>query len=155
MIRRNLYMLAASLAGGAVVGALTATPPRAVAPRADAHTLAPVHGGAIAAKAAERLVTVNFAAPPPVEIPQAPPPPDIAVTFRRELTAIENTPSGAIVWVVDWNQASGRRSIHRGGEYRDGWRVSEIGNQTVELRRRTETRQVDVYAAPPEEGAPQ
>lgn len=155
MIRRNLYMLAASVVGGAVVGALTATPPRASAPQADAHTLAPVHGGALAAKAVERLVSVSFAAPPPVEIPQAPPPPDIAITFRRELTAIEITPSGAIVWVVDWEQASGRRAIHRGGEYRDGWRVSAIENQTVELRRRTETRQIDVYAPPPEEGTPQ
>ncbi|MEQ1618956.1 MAG: hypothetical protein ABL883_11515 [Terricaulis sp.] len=145
MIRRSLYMLAAGVATGAVVGALTATPPRAAAPQADAHTLAPVHGGAVAAKAAERLAAVSFAAPPPVE---APPPPDIAVTFRRDLTAIENTPTGAVVWVVDWNQASGRRAIHRGGEYRDGWRVSEIGNQTVELRKRTETRQVDVYAPP-------
>jgi hypothetical protein len=144
-------MLAGGVLAGAAVGALSATPPRSAALGADAHTLAPVHGGAIAAKAAARLVTVSFAAPPPVETPQTPPPPDVAVTFRRELTAIEHTASGPVVWIVDWNQASGRRAIHRGGEYRDGWRVAEIGNQTVELRKRTESRQVDVYAPPPEE----
>ncbi len=155
MIQRHFLMWGAGVAAGALVGALTAVPPRAAAPRTDAHTLAPMHGGALAAKAAERLAAVSFAAPPPIEIPQAPPPPDIAVTFRRELTAIENTASGAIVWVVDWNQASGRRAIHRGGEYRDGWRVSEIGNQTVELRKRTETRRIDVYAPPPEEDVSQ
>lgn len=152
MNRRVLYLLAGGVLLGAGAGALSATPPRAPAPPNDARTLAPAHGGSVAARAAERLASVSFAAPPPAEAPEPPPPPpDIAVTFRRELTAIERTSSGPVVWVVDWNQASGRRAIHRGGEYRDGWRVAEIGNQTVELRKRTESRRIELYAPPPEE----
>jgi hypothetical protein len=72
---------------------------------------------------------------------------DIAVTFRRDLTAIERMSLGLIVWVVDLNQASGRRALAIGDIYQDGWRVAGIDSQMVELRRGRDNRRIGPFDA--------
>lgn len=158
MSKRAVFLLVGGALCGAAIGALSTVLPRSSVRLADAHTLAPNHGGAIAARAAERIAAISFAAIAPQDgeaLETPPPPPDVAIVFRRDLTAIEQTATGAVVWVVDWNQASGRRAIRVGEEFQEGWRVAAIGTQSVELRRRTERRQVDLYAPPPSDVEPQ
>ena len=88
-------------------------------------------------------------APPQVEAPAAaPPPPDIAVIFRRNLTAIERGPGGPSVLVVDINGDTSRRRLRPGQLYQDGWTVASIRDQTIVLRRRRETRTVQVFDPP-------
>ena len=87
-----------------------------------------------------------------VEAP--PPPPDVAVRFRRDLTAIEETPAGPVVWIVDAAEGSSRRAIRAGGVYADGWRVTAITPRAIELRRRAETRRVLTFSAPEPEAIP-
>lgn len=85
-----------------------------------------------------------------VAVVEAPPPPDIAQLFRRDLTAIENRADGAIVWVVDFTQQFGRRGLRVGDVYQDGWRVAAIEPQAIVLRRRRERRRVDAFVLAPE-----
>ncbi|GAM98302.1 hypothetical protein U91I_01935 [alpha proteobacterium U9-1i] len=111
------------------------------------------HGGALAANVVNRWQTLGVVAEPVVDeasgAPAPPPPPDIAVLFRRDLTAIETTPDGGrFVWVVDVMEPRLRRKIARGQVYRDGWRVNAISDQTIELRRRRERREIAVFSAP-------
>lgn len=75
--------------------------------------------------------------------------PDIASVFRAELAAIEQTATGPVAWVVDLNQLSGRRAVRPGEPYKDGWRVTAIGSQVVELRKRGQSRQVSVFETSP------
>lgn len=114
------------------------------------------HEGELAGEAGERFASLGYgrtAAPEASDVAVAPPPPppDITVLFRRDLTAIEETPQGPTVWVVDLAQFSGRRPIKAGGVYQDGWRVSAISTQFIELRKRREARRVAVFEAPQDE----
>lgn len=99
-----------------------------------------------AREALERLSELGFAPAPEVEA--APPPPDIALLFRRDLTAIEQRPTGRVVLIVDTAQAHQRRVLRIGDVYQDGWRVARIEAQSVQLRRRREVRTVDAFALP-------
>ncbi len=115
------------------------------------------HDGEFAGEAGERFASLDFGRAPTPEttdqqsVAPPPPPPDIAVLFRRDLTAIEQTPQGLIVWIVDLAQFSGRRGIRAGGVYQDGWRVSAISAQFIELRKRREVRRVATFEAPRDE----
>ncbi len=153
MMRRALLTLGFATLGGLAAGWFTALPPGASAPALEAASqasLTPLHGGAAASAAGARITQLSFGVPPAVELDTPPPPPDVAVTFRRELTAIEHTPTGAVAWVVDWSQAGGRRALRRGDIYQDGWRVATVGEQSVDLRRAQEVRHIDLFSAPPE-----
>jgi hypothetical protein len=143
--------MAAALGGGLVLGWLTAVTPRTPTESENAAGASPRHGGVAAGAAGERLSALNYAAAAEVYVEEAPPPPpDVAVLFRRDLTAIEQTPSGPIAWIVDLNQMAGRRGLRRGDIYQDGWRVSAIREQVIELRRRREVRRVETFVPPPE-----
>lgn len=148
-MRRALFLLCVALAGGAGVGWLTA--PLAGAPEAaPAPAWAPPeHAGADARRARERLARL-VAEEVTQEALEAPPPPDIAVLFRHDLTAIERRPDGAVAWIVDFTQEFGRRGLKVGDVYQDGWRVSAINAQSIELRRQSEVRRVGVFEAPQE-----
>lgn len=144
-MRAQLFLLAAGIAGGLGVGWLTAPVPVAdAAPALTATTL--THARTEASDARERLDDLGLAPPPVVDAP--PPPPDIAVLFRRDLTAIEDLPAGRVAWIVDYAQTHQRRSLRVGDVYQDGWRVSRINVQSVELRRRREVRSIDAFALP-------
>ncbi len=150
---KNALLLAAALVCGFGAGWFTvvrAAPSIAEARAGDAVALH--HGGETIAAAREKLAALGFAAPvaPLVEEFAPPPPPDIAVLFRRDLTAIERGADGPLVWIVDAAQANGRRGLKAGDVYQDGWRVASVGDQVIELRRRRETRRIAVYEAPQE-----
>ena len=151
MMRRSFLLIGAALGGGLALGYLTALPRPTPTETDNAAVVSPRHGGAAAGAAGERLAALSYAAAAELyEEVAPPPPPDVAVLFRRALTAIEQTPSGPIVWVVDLNQVAGRRGLRRGDIYRDGWRVSVIREQMIELRRRREVRRVETFVPPPE-----
>jgi hypothetical protein len=145
-MRAQLILLVAGVAGGLTAGWLTAPRAEAGAPRAAAATPAIAHAGVEAREARERLTRLGFVAPPPIET--APPPPDVAVLFRRDLTAIEERANGRVVWIVDFTQTYRRRALRVGDIYQDGWRVSRIGPQSIDLRRRRDVRTIRVFAPP-------
>lgn len=151
-MRRVLVRLAFAWVGAFGLGWLTgggAAPAREQIAAANATT--PIHGGAIAGAAGEKLSALGFGALPVEEIAAPPPPPDIAVFFRHDLTAIQRRPGGALVaLIVDLDATSGRRALGRGDVYRDGWRVAAISAQVVELRRQGEVRRINVFEAPAE-----
>jgi hypothetical protein len=82
-------------------------------------------------------------APRPLQTVQVAP--DISRTFREDLAAIEQTQSGPIIWLVDLEQLSGRRAVRVGEVYKDGWRLSAISAQMIELRKNRDHRQVAVF----------
>lgn len=151
-MRRTAAMVGAAVLGGLLVGWVTAPNP-AAPPEAERveRSYAPAHGGVAAAAAGQRFAELGFGAPiVPEVVEAAPPPPDIAVIFRRDLTAIERRNGGALVWVVDLNQMTGRRALHVGDVYRDGWRVTAASEQLIELRKRREVRRISVFDLPQE-----
>lgn len=158
MIRGTLVTIAAVLFGGASLGWVTATPPRGAMARSAAEQVAPRHGGEMARAAAERLQVLAFVVPPTVEsVAEAPRPPDIAQLFRRDLTAIEQSATGPVAWIVDRNRENRRRGLRRGDLYQDGWHVAAVRRQSVDLRRGAETRRVELFAPLPgarPEGSP-
>lgn len=144
-MRAQLILLAAGVIGGLGIGWFTApTPDVAEPPALSAVRLA--HARDEASVARQRLDRLGLAPPPFVEA--APPPPDIAILFRRDLTAIEDRPAGRVVWIVDYAQTHQRRALRVGDIYQGGWRVSRINVQSVELRRRREVRLIDAFALP-------
>lgn len=145
-MKAQLLVFAAGVFGALSVGWFTAVAPE---PRTGAPVSVPeiVHGGVDAGAARTLLVELGLVAPP--ELIQEPPPPDIAVLFRRDLTAVEARASDKLVWVVDHTQAFQRRALRVGDIYQDGWRVSRIDVQSIELRRRREVRSVDAFALAP------
>lgn len=147
MTPRALLTLVGAIAlSGGAAGWLTAPSPAAPALSARAHFEAPQHMGERAGAARERFAALGYGQePPPAAEPEGPPPPDIAVLFRRDLTAIQETASGRVVVIIDSNADFRRRSIGVGGVYQDGWRVAAISEQSVELRRRRETRSVGFF----------
>lgn len=144
-MRAQLLLLAGGIAAGLGIGWLTAPSPEANAP-AGFEPPNIVFASAEAAEARARLDALGLA-PEPV-IDTGPPPPDIAVLFRRDLTAIEEAGGRHIVWIVDLAQPHQRRALRVGDSYRDGWRVARINPQSVQLRRRREVRTVDAFALP-------
>ena len=148
-------IFAVSLAGGLAAGWFTSVPAPSPAPsEQDLSWAAPLHGGESIGAARERLAALGYGAADVLaseEASQAPPPPDIAILFRRDLTAIEQRVDGPLAWVIDFTQPSGRRGLRPGDVYQDGWRVSTVHEQIIELRRRRETRRVAVFTPPPVE----
>jgi len=144
-MRAQLLLLTGGVLGGLGLGWLTAPTPEAAATAAF-EAPAVVHAGLEAGDAHERLDALGLAPPPIVDT--GPPPPDIAVLFRRDLTAIEERAGAHMVWIVDFAQPHQRRALRVGDIYQDGWRVARIGPQSVQLRRRREVRTVDAFALP-------
>lgn len=144
-MRAQIFLLAGGVLGGLGLGWFTAPSPQAEA-NAALEAPAVVHAGVEAGAVRERLSALGLAPPPITEA--APPPPDIAVLFRRDLTAIEERGATRVVWVVDFAQTHQRRALRVGDIYQDGWRVARIGPQSVQLRRRREVRTVDAFALP-------
>ncbi|MEQ1707821.1 MAG: hypothetical protein ABL864_05770 [Terricaulis sp.] len=148
-------IFAASLVGGLASGWVTAVraPAPALSEQAPAWA-ASHHGGESIGAARERLAALGYGAAEVLasdEALQARPPPDVAILFRRDLTAIEQRADGPLAWIVDFTQPNGRRGLRPGDVYQDGWRVSIVSEQIIELRRRRETRRVAVFVPPPAE----
>lgn len=140
----QMWVMLGGVLGGLGLGWLTAPAPEA-ANEATIEIPILAHPSAEAAEARARLVALGLR--PPLVIDEGPPPPDIALLFRRDLTAIEERDGGHVVWVVDFNQTTQRRALRLGDVYQDRWRVARIGPQSVELRRRREVRVIDVFAS--------
>lgn len=145
------WMAMGVLVLGVGAGWLAVNPPRPSSMSArSAQIPRPVRGGEMAGAALERFTRLApiVPDPPPDAAQAAPPPPDVAVTFRREITAVEQGASGRIAWILDPNGEHGRRAIRAGQVYRDGWRVASIADQEVVLRRRRETRNIQLFDLP-------
>lgn len=147
-MKAQAILAALAVGGGLGIGWLTAPAPEADANAAGGDVAALARAGEDAGQAAERLRRLGLAPVAEAE-PAAPPPPDIALLFRRDLTAIEERANGRLVWIIDNTQPFGRRALRVGDVYQDGWRVRRIQPQMVELRRRREVRRVEAFAAPP------
>lgn len=153
MRTRPAILIAGLVAAGFVVGWISVPSAQTGGGEQALNAVAPRHGGERAAAAAQRLLTLSFIKAPDAQAPSdAVRPPDVAVQFRRDLTAIEQTSSGRVAWIVDWTQSSGRRRLRPGDVYQDGWRITAVQTQTVELRRDQETRRVDVFSPLPGAG---
>ena len=136
---------------GFVAGWFGVSAPPAVAPPQQLEPPQLTDGRALAGAARARLEALSYGQPPPVVEIAPPPPPPVEALFRRELTALERTPEGLVVWVVDPEQPSGRRALRQGEVYRDGWRLRAVDQQTVDLTRNGETRRVMLFSPPPPE----
>jgi hypothetical protein len=144
-MKAQLLLLMGGVLGGLGLGWFTAPSPQAnPSTRLDVPAIA--HANIETSAARERLAELGLAPPPQAEY--MPPPPDIAVLFRRDLTAIEQRGPARVAWIVDHGQMHQRRALRVGDIYQDGWRVARIASQTVELRRRGEVRSIDAFALP-------
>jgi hypothetical protein len=74
--------------------------------------------------------------------PVGPPPEDVSIRFRRDVTAVLTSGEPHIV-------LAGGRRVGRGDVYQDGWRVRDISSQTAVLAKGRETRNVNLFSAPP------
>lgn len=83
------------------------------------------------------------AGPVPVAIgPVGPPPEDVSIRFRREVSAVMTNGEPHII-------LAGGRRVGRGDLYQDGWRVRDISAQTAILAKGRETRSINLFSAPP------
>jgi hypothetical protein len=91
------------------------------------------------ADAAKYLAVLNTPpAPPP---PPGAQPPDVGLTFRREVTAVTTDKTPHVIL------ADGRQ-LARGQAYRDGWKVRLITTESVTLAKGAETRSINLFSAP-------
>jgi hypothetical protein len=74
--------------------------------------------------------------------PPGPPPEDVSIQFRREVTAVLTNGEPHIV-------LAGGRRIGRGEVYQDGWRLRDVSAQRAVLAKGRETRSIDLFSAPP------
>jgi hypothetical protein len=79
---------------------------------------------------------------PAAPVPMGPPPEDISIQFRRQVSAVLTEGEPHIV-------LAGGRKIGRGDLYQDGWRVRDISAQTAVLAKGRETRNINLFSAPP------
>lgn len=155
MMMRRLAIFPAVLAGSGLIGlAIGELAPPQPAPAPQARPLrTPEVGDAqrVLASAAFAFKTLH-PSPPPIassEGVDAPPPePDVALLFRRDVTAVLEERGRAVVVIVDAAAKGGRRTLRVGARYRDGWRVKTISAAHVELRRGRQTRRIDLFAPP-------
>ena len=76
------------------------------------------------------------------------PPPDVSVVCKQALRGVERNPStGSLAALVSDPAAPGPqiRSIVVGDRFGDGWRIEEITESAVTLRKGRETRVVRLY----------
>ena len=87
--------------------------------------------------------------PPPRRIPPPPPPPpDVAEVFKSLLAGVEQDTVTGELQTLMRDSASPRPQISRmsvGDTFGDGWRISEISETAVTLRKGRETRVVRLY----------
>lgn len=100
-----------------------------------------------AADAVRYLASINVdtrsaapAASPKVEA--GPLQPDIAVQFRRDVTAVLTGDEPHVV-------LSGGKQLGAGEIYRDGWKIRDLSGQRATLTKGSERRDVDLFSAPP------
>lgn len=94
---------------------------------------------------AESVAVAEVAAATPAK-PKRPPAPDVAVQFRRDVSAVLLGAAGPVLIMVDPGSATQRRVLRVGERYRDGWVVEDVDTQTVLLRRRQEIRTVELHS---------
>jgi hypothetical protein len=75
-------------------------------------------------------------------VPMGPPPEDVSIQFRRQVTAVLTNGEPHVV-------LAGGRKIGRGEVYQDGWRLRDISSQTAVLAKGRETRSINLFSAPP------
>jgi hypothetical protein len=138
----QMWVIIVGVLGGLGLGWLTAPTPQAEAVAALGIP-ALAHPSSEAAEARTRLTALGLNPAPALDEG----PPDVALLFRRDLTAIEERQGGFVVWIVDFNQTTQRRALRVGDVYQDRWRVERITPQAVELRRQREVRTIDVFAS--------
>lgn len=106
--------------------------------------------GESAAAAVRFLRTLRSDPPPPAPPPPPPPPPppDVSVVFKQALRGVERNPAtGSLAALVSDPAAPGPQiqSIVVGDRFGDGWRIEEITESAVTLRKGRETRVVRLY----------
>jgi hypothetical protein len=154
MMKRLALFLAAVVGAGLIGMAFGQLAPPRPTPASQAHTLrTPEVEDAQRAIASASFAFKTLHPPPapiaPSEGADAPPPePDVAVLFRRDVTAVLEERGRAVVVIVDAAAKGGRRTLRIGARYGRGWKVAAISASQVELRRGRETRRIDLFAPP-------
>jgi hypothetical protein len=95
--------------------------------------------GSGSADAAKYLAVLNTPPPPPP--PPSAQPPDVGLTFRKDVTAVTTDRTPHVIL------ADGRQ-LARGQDYRDGWKVRLITTESVTLAKGAETRSINLFSAP-------
>jgi hypothetical protein len=95
--------------------------------------------GSGSADAAKYLAVLNTPPPPPP--PPGAQPPDVGLTFRKDVTAVTTDRTPHVIL------ADGRQ-LARGQDYRDGWKVRLITTESVTLAKGAETRSINLFSAP-------
>lgn len=151
MMLRTLFLVAvvaapAAFAAGMWQGQNHEAEAPVVGPRVNAPLIGkPGHGASDAGRYFAALHAPPPPPPPPREPPPAPPPPpDVAVLFRRDLSAVLQSPGTEPRIVL-----SGSRSLRKGDTYRDGWMLSNITSTTAVLTKGAETRNIGLFSPPP------
>ena len=132
--------LGLATAGGAVIAPQPAPPQPDLAAAVDALVSLGVGGAQLQAAAAPPQEDQVAEAPAREETEI-----DIAQALRRAVTAIERLgPTRARLWVIDPDGS--RRPLAVGDEFRDGWRIEQIGDQEIILKKGPLTRHISVFA---------
>lgn len=99
--------------------------------------------------AARALQNLGFGLPPvPVADAQPVAPPiDIAVEFRRDLTAVVRTKREVTLWVIDRGTTLERRRLKKGQEFRNGWLIDAITDKDISLRKNEEVRTIPIVGS--------
>jgi hypothetical protein len=74
----------------------------------------------------------------------APPPPDVGLTLRRDVRALQPGAGNDGRLIL-----TGARQLKLGDRYADGWRLTAVTSQTATLRKGKEERRVDFFAPDP------
>jgi hypothetical protein len=130
--------VAGAVAAGVWVGKTETPPESIVAVRQNAPLVA--RPGREAASAAKTFAKLD-PPPPPVLGPAKPPPPDVAVVLRHDVRALAPDQGRVVL--------AGAKTLKLGDKYADGWKLAEVTNRTVTVKKGKEARTVDFFQPDP------
>lgn len=103
------------------------------------------------AQVADYFAKLNPPPPPPPPpprppVPPPPPKPDVSVLFRQQVRALVRQ-NGE--WVILVEGGGYKRSLKLGDKFGDGWVISALSSQRVELRHGKAVRLINLFERPP------
>ncbi len=87
------------------------------------------------------------APPPPPPAPPPPPKPDISFVFRQQVRALTHQGTGPAILL---ERDGMRRTLRLGDVFEDGWRITALNSQQVELTKGKLRRRLGFFVKPQE-----